>query len=58
MKKKFKIYIKKLQKFDFTPICECIKSITSNLTERLNHEFNKKEIKLYYIMIKLYWIRF
>lgn len=39
MRKKFKIHIKKLQKFDFISICECIKSITYNLTERLNHEF-------------------
>lgn len=39
-----KIHIKKLQKFDFTLIRECIKSMISNLAERLymNHKFNKK----------------
>lgn len=39
-----KIHIKKLQKFDFTLIRECIKSMISNLAERLymSHKFNKK----------------
>ena len=42
--KEKKIHIKKLQKYGFTPTCECVKFMAFNLAENLEiyHKFNKK----------------
>lgn len=49
-KKKFKIYIKQLQKCGFTPTCECVvRSMIFNLAENLiNHKFFKYSKSLVY----------